>query len=204
MYRFFVAVNRVLIRILWGIEVEGVDNIPHGSGAIVAGNHTTWIDPVAIAVAIPRPVHIMRKAELFKVPILGWLVARGHVFPVRRCLADRQAIRTAQERVTQGLLVGMFPEGTRNKEGDDLLPLQGGAALISIKTGAPVIRVVVPRVRLARLRTPIQCRIGEPIDLVGPKRASKSDITSGNSANSAQFRSLLGRNNQEDIEIQSW
>ena|SRR5690554_398413 len=204
MYRFFVAVIRVLIRILWGIEVEGVDNIPHGSGAIVAGNHTTWFDPVAIAVAIPRPVHFMGKAELFKVPILGWLFSRAHVFPVRRGLADRQAIRTAQERVTQGHLVGMFPEGTRNKEGDDLHPLQGGAALISIKTGAPVIPVVVPRVRLARLRTPIQVRIGEPIDLGGPKRASKSDITTGNAAISAQFRWLLGRNNQEDIEIQSW
>lgn len=194
MYRFLVAIIKVIILILWGIEVEGAENIPQHKGAVVAGNHTTWFDPVAIAVALKRPVHFMGKAELFKVPILSWLFSRVHVFPVRRGLADRQAIRTAQDRVTQGHLVGMFPEGTRNKEGDALLPLQGGAALIAIKTGVPVIPVVVPRVELGRLRKPIRVKIGEPIDLGGPRKVAKSDIIRGNEAISAQFRSLLGRN----------
>lgn len=195
MYRFLVAIIKVIIHILWGIQVEGAENIPQQTGAVVAGNHTTWFDPVAIAVAIKRPVHFMGKAELFKVPILSWLFSRVHVFPVRRGLADRQAIRTAQDRVTQGHLVGMFPEGTRNKEGDALLPLQGGAALIAIKTGVPVIPVVVPRIELGRLRKPIRVKIGAPIDLGGPKKVAKSDIIRGNEAISAQFRLLLGRNN---------
>ncbi len=195
MYKFVVGFLRLLVSIIWGVQVEGAENIPHNAGAIVAGNHTTWFDPVAIAVAIKRPVHFMAKAELFKNPFLNWLFTKVNAFPVKRGLGDRHAIRTAQERVMTGNLVGMFPEGTRNKTGDELLPLQGGATLISIKTGVPVIPVVVYEFKLSRIRRPIKVTIGKPVNLGGPKKANKSDVAHGNELIYSQFRSLLSRNN---------
>lgn len=195
MYRFFVAILKVITYMIWGLEVRGLENIPSEGGAVVAGNHTTWFDPVAIAVAIKRPVHFMGKAELFKIPVLGWLLPKAHVFPVKRGLADRDAIRTAQERVNDGHLLGIFPEGTRKKNDDEeLLPLQGGAALIALKTGVSVVPVVVSGVKPMRFRKPIKVTIGSPIDLGGPKRANKAEILEANDAISCQFSSLLRRN----------
>lgn len=194
MYKGLIGVIRILTLLICGLDVVGLENIPEKGGAVVAGNHTTWFDPFAMAIALKRPIHFMGKAELFDIPVVGWILSRVYVFPVRRGLADRDAIRMAQERVTQGNLLGIFPEGTRNKTQGELLPLQGGATLISIKTGVPVIPVVVLNVKPFGLRRPIKVVIGKPIDLGGPKKAIKADITQGNEMISAQFSSLLSRN----------
>ncbi|NLL42228.1 MAG: 1-acyl-sn-glycerol-3-phosphate acyltransferase [Firmicutes bacterium] len=194
MYRILVAILRFLF-LIWGLDVEGTENIPQEHGAIIAGNHRSWLDPVVIAVAIKRPIHFMAKAELFEYPILGWLVSRLHAFPVKRGQADRQAIRTSHERVTAGHLLGIFPEGTRNKTGDAMLPLQGGAVLIALRSGVPIVPVVVARGRRRGLRKRFLVRIGTPIDLGGPQKPKKEDIAQGSKAISAQFSSLLSRNN---------
>jgi 1-acyl-sn-glycerol-3-phosphate acyltransferase len=195
MYTFLVVVFRFFILLFWGLDVEGLEHIPQDSGAIVAGNHTSWYDPVVLAVAIKRPIHFMGKAELFEHPILRWFFFQVHAFPVRRGHADREAIRTSQDKVTEGHLLGMFPEGTRNKTLEALLPMQGGAALISLKTGVPIIPVVVSKGRRTGLRRPFKVTVGSPINLGGPKKASKADIAQGSKAISAQFSSLLSRNN---------
>lgn len=195
MYRFFVFMLKFFFLITRGIDVTGLENVPAQGGAVVAGTHTTMFDPVAIAIAVRRPVHFMAKDELFHLPVLGWLFRRVHAFPVKRGLADRDAIRTAQERVTQGHLLGIFPEGTRNRACEEMLPLQGGAALISIKTGVSVIPVVVKGLKPFRFRKPIKVVFGQPIDLGGPKKANKAEVAHGNELISAQFKLLLSRNN---------
>lgn len=195
-YKFFVAILKFFTKACWGLDIIGLENVPAEGGAIVAGNHTTWFDPVAIAVAIKRPVHFMAKAELFSIPVFGWLIRKAYVFPVKRGLADRDAIRTAQERVGNGHLLGIFPEGTRNRSDEgELLPLQGGAAMISLKTGIPIIPVVVTGVKPMRFRRSIKVVIGSPIILGGPKRATKVEVLQANELISNQFSSLLRRNN---------
>lgn len=195
MYTFVVTIARLLVRLVWGLNVQGLEHIPRDTGAIIAGNHTGWFDPVVIAAAIKRPIHFMGKAELFENPVLRWFFSRLHAFPVKRGQADREAIRTSQELVTAGHLLGVFPEGTRNKTKEALLPLQGGATLIAIKTGVPVVPVVVVKSARRLLRRPYRVMIGAPIDLGGPKKATKIDIAQGNEAISVQFSSLLSRNN---------
>lgn len=195
MYRVLVSIIRFILMVVAGLDVEGVENIPNEGGAIVAGTHTTMLDPVAIAIAIKRPVHFMGKAELFKSPILSWLFTRLNAFPVKRELADREALRTAQERVTDGNLLGIFPEGTRNTSEDEMLPLQGGTALIAIKTGVPVIPAAVSGFKPFRFRQPIKVVFGRPIDLGGPRKANKVEVAEGTKVISAEFSSLLSRNN---------
>jgi 1-acyl-sn-glycerol-3-phosphate acyltransferase len=195
MYKLLVGVIRFFVKLLWGLEVEGLENVPKEGGAVVAANHTTWFDPVAMAIAFERPIHFMGKAELFKIPILRWFLFKLHVFPVKRGLADREAIREAQERVSSGELLGIFPEGTRNKTEETMLPLQGGAALISLKTGAPIVPVVITGVKHSRFRHPMKVTIGSTIDLGGPKRANKPEIALASSVISEQFSALIRRNN---------
>ncbi|NLL47952.1 MAG: 1-acyl-sn-glycerol-3-phosphate acyltransferase [Firmicutes bacterium] len=195
MYRCIVGIIRVLVLLIWGLDVEGAENIPETSGAIIAGNHTSFLDPVLLAVAIKRPIHFMGKAELFQHPFLKWLFSSLNAFPVKRGQTDRQAIRTSQERVSEGHLLGIFPEGTRNKTEHDLLPIQGGVALIALKSGVPVLPAVVSKGERRGLRRPFRVVFGAPIDLGGPKKANKVDVARGSEVISAQFRSLLSRNN---------
>lgn len=195
MYKLVVVVVKFFVKLFWGLEVEGLENIPKESGAVVAANHTTWFDPVAIIIALDRPIHFMGKAELFKFPVLRWFLAKMHVFPVKRGLADRDAIREAQNLVSSGELLGIFPEGTRNKSEEDLLPLRGGAALISLKTGVPVIPVIITGVKPMRFRKPVKVTIGSSIDLGGPKRANKQEVAQASEIIGEQFSALIRRNN---------
>ena len=194
MYKALAVIIRLIMILFSGLEVEGLENIPAEGGAIIAANHASWFDPVAIAVALRRPVHFMAKAELFEKPILKWFFTKVHSFPVKRGMADRGAIRTAQERVRAGHLLGIFPEGTRNPDAEELLPLQGGAALIALKTGVPVIPVVTQNVNPVRFRQKIRVVIGEPIDLGGPKRANKPAVAEASGLISKQISGLLRRN----------
>lgn len=194
MYKALVVIVKFFILLFAGLEVEGLENVPQDKGAIVVGNHTSWFDPFILAMSINRPIHFMAKAELFEYQFLKWVLPHLYVFPVNRGQADRQAIRTSQDRVNSGHLLGIFPEGTRNKSADGLLPMQGGAALIAIKTGAPIIPVLVSQGKRRGLRKPFRVAIGTEIDLGGPMKANKTNIGIGNEAISNQFSLLLSRN----------
>ncbi|PKM87314.1 MAG: hypothetical protein CVU87_09865 [Firmicutes bacterium HGW-Firmicutes-12] len=86
-------------------------------------------------------------------------------FPVKRGKADRTALRTAFKHLENEEIVGIFPEGTRNK-GDGLLPFEQGAALIAIKGGASIIPVGLIGTKKAfpaSFRGDIEIRIGKPL-----------------------------------------
>lgn len=193
MYKPVVAIIRGFLKVAYGIKAIGLENIPESGGAIVAANHVSFVDPLAVVSVVRRPIHFMAKAELFKYPVIRHLFYSVHAFPVKRGMADRAAIRTGIDIITNGNLLGIFPEGTRSKS-SDLLPIQGGAALLSFKTGAPVIPVVVKGVTKLRFRQEITVIIGTPLQFGGPQRASKEDIAEASSRISEQFTYLLGRN----------
>lgn len=195
MYKALVAIIRFVVKLFWGFEINGAENIPEKGGAIVAANHVTWFDPLLVGAAITQPIHFMGKAELFTNPILGRILPKLHVFPIKRGGADRGAIRQAQKVVTGGSLLGIFPEGTRNRGDNELLPLQGGTAFIALKTGVPVIPVVVKGVKPLRFRRAIKVTIGKPIHLGRPQRTNKQEVERASNLISSQFSELISRNN---------
>lgn len=175
MKRFLLArVLRVTVAkflmLLFRTTVEGAEHIPPG-GALLAGNHVSYMDPVLLWCASPRPVHFMAKSELWDSRFIAWVLPRLWAFPVNRGEADRTAITTATELLKSGELVGVFPEGSRAKEEQvELGSAHGGAAFIALRADAPMVPVaftgtekVWPRgQRLPRLaRTHI--RIGAPV-----------------------------------------
>lgn len=128
-----------LVMALFRTRFIGVENVPPG-GAILAGNHVSYMDPILMWCGAPRPAHFMTKSELFK-GFVGWALHRFWAFPVQRGQADRQAITTATDVLKSGGLVGIFPEGTRRAGEGDLGEAQGGVAFIATRADVPVVPV---------------------------------------------------------------
>lgn len=129
-------------RLAFRMKVEGLHHVPQSGALIVAGNHASAIDPPLVGSVLRRRARYMAKEELFSIPVLGaWLRSVG-VFPVKRGQPDRRAIRRSMQTLEQGGILVMFPEGTRSEDGR-LRDPEPGAALIALRTGAPVLPVAV-------------------------------------------------------------
>lgn len=159
-----------LLRVLYRTRVDGIENIPAG-GAVIAGNHVSYLDPMLLWVVSPRPIHFMAKRELWDSKIVAWVLPRLWGFPVNRGEPDRTAITTATDLLKAGELVGVFPEGGRAEDGgEELRQAHGGVAFIALRADAPIVPVAFvgtekawPKgARLPRIvRTSI--RIGAPV-----------------------------------------
>lgn len=124
-------------------QVEGRENLPITSGAVVASNHNYGPDFVFLGIASPRELSFMAKAEAFAWnPLLTALLRAGGVFPVQRGKGDSGAIETAVELAKEGNLIAMFPEGTRSKNGT-LMRGKTGAARIALAAGVPIVPAIV-------------------------------------------------------------
>ncbi len=143
----------------------GRENIPEGS-AVFCGNHTAMSDPIFVVFAIGRKdqMRVMAKAELMRVPVLGWLLKKAGVFGVERGKADVGAIKTAMKYLKTGEKVLLFPEGTRVRGGVDKDGNAGeakaGAAMLAMRTGVPLVPVYVPEKK--RWFRPTTVVIGKP------------------------------------------
>ncbi|MBP1761998.1 MAG: 1-acyl-sn-glycerol-3-phosphate acyltransferase [Firmicutes bacterium] len=161
------AILRYIFLIL-GLKIEGFSNIPPSGAIIVAPNHLSYLDPLLVAVAINRPVNFMAKAELFHNKILGKLLTMVYAFPVKRGNGDRHAIRHALQLMEEGKVLGIFPEGTRKKPGQ-VEHTQGGAAMIALRSGAPVLPIACigsDKTIPCGWLWPLIIRIGEPISML--------------------------------------
>jgi len=160
--------GRALLSVLFRVRQHGREMVPVQGGAVLAGNHRSYMDPIILWSVGPRFVHFMAKEELFT-GFIGWALPRLWAFPVNRAGADRAAIAHATAFLEAGDLVGIFPEGTRSTE-EGMGSAHGGAAFIAIRAGVPVVPVafvgtekVWPRgQRLPKLRR-VTIRYGEPI-----------------------------------------
>jgi 1-acyl-sn-glycerol-3-phosphate acyltransferase len=136
--RFLRATIAKLVLMAFRVRLIGAENIPAG-GVILAGNHVSYGDPILLWCKSPRPTHFMAKSSLWDVRWLGWALDHFWAFPVHRGTADREAIQTATRLLDLGEPLGIFPEGTRNLDGQ--AEAQGGVALIALRANAPIVPV---------------------------------------------------------------
>jgi 1-acyl-sn-glycerol-3-phosphate acyltransferase len=124
------------------LKVYGRDRVPRDGGIVIAANHFSWIDPAALGAACPRTIYYMAKVEAHRVPGLGALIRTFGTFSVRRGESDRDAVRTMRQIVRDGLALGLFVEGTRQRSG---VPgtVQPGAAMVALQEGVPVVPVAI-------------------------------------------------------------
>lgn len=140
LYRILKIVCNVVFRLFWRWRIVGAEHFPKSGPVILVANHVSVWDPVIIAAAMPRNVRFMAKEELFQIPLLNSIITQLGSFPVKRGQADRGAIKQALEILAEGEVLGLFPEGTRSKTGELQKP-HPGAALIALKSSAPVVPV---------------------------------------------------------------
>ncbi len=159
----------VPLTLLFHIRIYGAEHWPGRGPAIIASNHASNLDPCLVGTAFPGQIRWMAKAELWRVPLLGWLVTRLGAFPVHRGESDREAIRRAKQLIREGWIVGMFPEGTRQRQGR-LGEAQAGVGMLAMEPVVPVIPVrirghekILTGGRLHRPRVTIT--VGPPVDL---------------------------------------
>ena len=135
-------VARVLFVTLFGIRVYHAERLPREGGVLVVSNHQSYLDPILVAVGMPRPFHPMARESLFRVAPFRWLIRSLYAFPVRRGTADFGAVREALRRLRAGAVVLMFPEGTRTRDGS-IEPLQGGPVTVALRGGVPIVPMVI-------------------------------------------------------------
>lgn len=133
--------------VLWThpCKVVGREKIPEGGKVILCANHLSNWDPVLLLLSQPRRIAFMAKEELFRFKPLGWLI--GHIFgafPVARGKGDTGALDAGARAIENGDMMGIFPEGTRSKDGR-LMRFKSGAALIAARAGASVLPVGIDR-----------------------------------------------------------
>jgi 1-acyl-sn-glycerol-3-phosphate acyltransferase len=170
-------ITGLIFRVVWRPRVSGVEHIPASGPVIIASNHMSFIDSVVIPLAVPRRVRFLAKAEYFEG---RGLRGRGialffHLIdavPVRRT-GNRDSMRSlelALEVLQEGTAFGIYPEGTRSRDGR-LYRGRTGVGWLALTSGAPVVPVAltgtdqVQPVGSNGLRVrPVTVTFGAPID----------------------------------------
>jgi 1-acyl-sn-glycerol-3-phosphate acyltransferase len=138
--RISVGLARALFSLVMTLSVQGAENLPRDEACIVVANHLTTLDVFPLQFALPRPIFFMAKAELFAHPLLAWIVRQLGAFPVQRGASDQWAMDHARRVLEGGLVLGMFPEGTRSG-GRGLKVAKTGAARLALEKNVPIVPV---------------------------------------------------------------
>lgn len=150
---------------LWSLAVEGREHLPWKGAAVLVANHESLGD-ILVLFGLFRPFKWVSKAENFKLPFIGWNMRLNRYVPLVR--GDRESVvrmlQQCEGWLARGVPVLLFPEGTRSHDGQ-LKPFKDGAFALAVKTGAPVIPVVLtgtaatlPKHGLV-LQTSARCRV---------------------------------------------
>jgi cytidylate kinase len=195
LYRFAYSFIPAVTRFLYRMEITGTENIPATGGVVLASNHRSNLDPFFVGSSFPRMIHFMAKAELWSFKPLGWLLEILGVFPVNRGEADRNAVRQALQVLDAGAVVGLFPEGRRQRE-KELGEIRAGVALFSLREGVVTIPVVMRGtdrvVKNHLLRFPrVRVAFGPPVEVPGRElpRAERAEVVTARLV--AAFHELL-------------
>ena len=163
-------------KVLWRPTVSGTEHVPRDGGVILASNHLSFIDSFAIPIIAPRPVSFLAKSDYFTGSGIGGAVRRGFFTGIEAIPVDRHSSRAAQESLDAALEVlragrafGIYPEGTRSRDGR-LYRGRTGVAWLALTAGVPVVPVglvgtdaVQPVGSSFPRRAPVRVSFGPPI-----------------------------------------
>lgn len=175
--------GRFLIRVLFRLQVDGLDKFPAHGPVIMMMNHINFTDVATLAVIMPREPVGLAKEELYRHWILGPIVRAHGVIPIKRGMVDRSALRQAEALLREAKHVLMLaPEGHRSHTGE-LQSAHDGIAFLAAKTGAMVVPVAVTGVEqfwrnVLRFRqTDMRVMVGQPFHFVmGETKADRDTL----------------------------
>jgi 1-acyl-sn-glycerol-3-phosphate acyltransferase len=163
-------------------QLIGRENIPQKNSYIMVSNHGSLLDPPLLGHALGRNISFMAKAELFKIPLLGSIIKACGAYPVKRGIVDKNTIQTACKKLSNNNCIGIFIDGTRQKNGRVNKPKQG-AALLAFKNQKLLLPVaIINSHSLIRFKfgiplfSKIVIKVGKPVQ--PPQSSSKDDLNS--------------------------
>jgi len=185
-----------IYKFLFKGHLIGRENIPQKGSFIMVSNHGSLLDPPLLGHAIGRNISFMAKAELFKIPLFGFVIKACGAYPVKRGIVDKNTIKTACKKLSNDNCIGIFIDGTRQKNGRVNKPKQG-AALLAFKNQKLLLPVaIVNSHRLIRFRcfiplfSNIVIKVGKPVE--PPQSSSRHDLNSVTMHLQDKINNLIG------------
>ena len=125
-------------KIVYRVEIKGLENIPKDGALIFCGNHRSYLDPPLMVSTAKRDMKFLAKEELYNNKFLAFLGWVFEAIPVKRDEKDVAAIKTSLKDLKEGKCIALFPEGTRNglEKGEKV---KDGVAFFAVRSGAKVI-----------------------------------------------------------------
>lgn len=123
-------------------QVYNPERVPLKGGVILASNHASFLDPPLVGSGVQRTINYLARENLFRFPVMGWVLRQWQVVPVDRDGGGATGLRNILERLLAGGAIILFPEGTRTRDGK-LQLARSGIGLTVIKSTAPVVPVRV-------------------------------------------------------------
>ncbi len=178
----FRNVARPVTNKLWKFNLEGFDRLPTDGPAILCPNHVSFLDSAFLMLHVVRNISFVGKAEYMDSWKTKFLFPAMGMIPIDRAGGDKSqaALDTAERVLRRGELFGIFPEGTRSRDGD-LYKGRTGAARLALKVGCPIFPVGVvgtreiqpPDAKFPKFRRECTIRVGRPINVA--RYASRSE-----------------------------
>lgn len=137
LYKLLIPLDKLFIK-LYRPTYIGLKNFPKTGAIILAGNHTSKLDPLLLMSSTNRCIHFLAKIELFK-GIKKIFFQNLGIIPVDRKRKNPEAINQANKYLHDNKIIGIFPESTINKTKDIIMPFKYGAVKLAYDTNAQII-----------------------------------------------------------------
>ena len=162
-YTFLRNILKIPFKLWYNPKIIGASNIPESGTLIICANHRHMMDQCPILISTKRMVHYMAKKEYFDSKF-AWFFKMAGCIPVNRSIKDETAKNKAIELLKKGYAIGIFPEGTRNRTKEKLLPFKYGAVSMAQKTQAYLLPVGITGEYKFRSKNLI-IKIGKPFKI---------------------------------------
>jgi 1-acyl-sn-glycerol-3-phosphate acyltransferase len=165
LYRILKVICGTILKVLYRPKVYGTENIPETGGVVFVSNHKHAFDPVVVMTFTSRFVHYLAKESIFR-GLHGKMLESIGIIKVDRSKRNPLAVMSAENVLSAGGAIGIFPEGTRNRTDEPLLKFKTGAVRMAQNTNALIIPCAI-RGEFKVFKKGLEIEYGKPLEVSG-------------------------------------
>jgi 1-acyl-sn-glycerol-3-phosphate acyltransferase len=141
-YRFWRILAQLVLRVVYRVEVIGLENVPLSGACLIAANHQSFLDPPLVGGFVERELKFVARSGLFRSRPFAWLITNLNAIAIREDSGDIGAIKQVVHELDEGRGVVIYPEGARTENGA-MIPFKRGIALLVKRAKCPVLPVAI-------------------------------------------------------------